>query len=150
MFLDSCAVTTFRLLKGGFSRARSWKSVKKSKIQRAQPADAIQSLQTDTLKEYGFSISSSNRSCSTCLVVPEMLEGCQSMHRRRFVCKQNKQSLLNSCSQLSNNSPLRIQHHPAAYLILNSCFLSWLSIFKSSTSFQKQKTNKCQFSRHPG
>lgn len=105
----------------------------KKKKKRGKPADAIAALQTpDALKEYGFSISSSEGSCSTRLAVPERSAGCQSMHTRRFVCKQNKQPLLNSCNQLSNNSPLRIQHRPAAYLILNPCFLSWLSMFKSS------------------
>lgn len=72
------------------------------------------------------------------------------MHRRRFVCKQNKQPWLNSCNQLSSNSPLGKQHLPAPCLIHNSCFLSSLSIFKSSIFLQKQKTNRCQFCRHPG
>lgn len=110
-------------VKEGANRTRRRKLEQKSRNQRANPTDATDTLQIrDALKEYGFAISLSAGSCSARLAVPERLEGCQSMHRRRFVCKQNKQPLLNCCNQLSNNSPLRIQHCPAAYLILNPCF----------------------------
>lgn len=122
-FLGSSVVTTFRLVKGGCSRVQRGKSAKKSRIQKANPTHANQALQShDALTEEGFSISSP----STRSAVPGRLEDCQSMHRRRFVCKQNKQPWLNSCNQLSNNSQLRKQHIPAPCLILNSCFLSCL------------------------